>query len=79
MSPLWWRSGPASLRTIRQPLGGGRRAPALGHRSPPFTLAYVDIDEGPRVLATLRGPLPDDDRVVIVGSDEGDIVVEAAR
>lgn len=51
----------------------------VGHRSPPFTLAYVDIDDGPRVLATVRGPVPDDDRVVIVGSDEGDIVVEAAR
>lgn len=49
----------------------------VGHRSPPFTLAYVDLDHGPRVLVRIR---PDVElkggvRVRIIGSDEGDIVV----
>jgi uncharacterized protein len=49
----------------------------VGHRPPPFTLAYVDLDGGPRVLARLQ---PDVElacgiRVQIVGTDEGDVVV----
>ncbi len=41
---------------------------AVGHREPPFTLAQVDLDDGPRVLVT---------RVRIVGTDDGDVVVES--
>lgn len=53
----------------------------VGHRSPPFTLAYVDLDDGPRVLARLR---PDVElacgvRVQIVGTDEGDVVVSPCQ
>lgn len=45
-------------------------------RRPPFALAYVDLDDGPRVLAHLDPPeaLPIDTRVVISGTDLGDLV-----
>lgn len=47
----------------------------------PFALAYVDLDDGPRVLARLSGPdaLPIDTRVRIVGSDAGDLIAEEVR
>ncbi|NYG57186.1 hypothetical protein BJ980_000109 [Nocardioides daedukensis] len=52
---------------------------AVGDRTPPYALAYVDLDEGPRVLAHVRGS----DTAPAVGSRirlvepvEGDVVVE---
>lgn len=53
----------------------------VGHRTPPFTLAYVDLDDGPRVLARLR---PDVELacgalVQITGVDEGDVIVSPRR
>jgi uncharacterized OB-fold protein len=52
----------------------------VGDRPPPFGLAYVDLDEGPRVLAHLAEPavLPPGTRVrvrVTGAGDHGDIVV----
>ncbi|KAA9160099.1 hypothetical protein FPZ12_018580 [Amycolatopsis acidicola] len=51
----------------------------VGTRRPPFGLAYVDLDDGPRVLAHLADAyvLAPGSRVRIVDSDEGDLV--AAR
>jgi uncharacterized OB-fold protein len=56
------------------------RVPVPG-RNPPYGLAYVDLDDGPRILAHVRGhdeaALTPNDRVAIVGtSDEGDPLVE---
>lgn len=50
---------------------------AVGHREPPFTLAQVDLDNGPRVLATVRpsGELPPGTRVEVIGQLDGDVVV----
>lgn len=58
----------------------------VGTRVPPYGLAYVDLDDGPRVLAaTAVGPdgatvaVPVGARVRLVGVGEaGDPVVEAA-
>lgn len=49
----------------------------VGHREPPFTLAQVDLDGGPRVLATLQpgGELAPGTRVEVIGVVEGDVVV----
>jgi uncharacterized OB-fold protein len=46
----------------------------------PFALAYVDLDDGPRVLARLDVPaaLPIDARVRIVRSEVGDLVAARA-
>jgi uncharacterized OB-fold protein len=57
------------------------RVPVPG-RTPPYGLAYVDVDDGPRVLAHVRGPndtaLVPNDRVELVGTtDDGDPEVEA--
>lgn len=52
----------------------------VGRWKPPYALAYVDLDEGPRVLAHLREPatLSAGARVRIVGGDEGgDLIVSA--
>ncbi len=54
------------------------RVPVPG-RTPPFTLAYVDMDDGPRILAHVDGP----DEVLVPGSqatlsgwtEQGDPVV----
>ncbi|MGH9245449.1 MAG: Zn-ribbon domain-containing OB-fold protein [Acidimicrobiales bacterium] len=56
------------------------RVPVPG-RTPPYGLAYVDLDDGPRILAHVRGPhdtaLAPNDRVKLSGtSDEGDPDVE---
>jgi len=56
------------------------RVPTPG-RTPPSGLAYVDIDDGPRILAHVRGPndaaLTPSDRVELSGTtDEGDPEVE---
>lgn len=49
----------------------------IGHRLPPFTLAQVDLHDGPRILARLEptGELAPGTPVQIVGSDDGDVVV----
>ncbi|MFJ9388928.1 Zn-ribbon domain-containing OB-fold protein [Nocardioides sp. NPDC101246] len=46
------------------------------HREPPYTLAYVDLDDGPRVLARLLEPvvLPPGARVGILGTEDGDLI-----
>jgi len=51
----------------------------VGERRPPFGLAYLDLDDGPRVLVHLAEPavLPAGTRVRITGTDRGDLV--AAR
>ncbi len=55
------------------------RIPVPG-RTPPFTLAYVDMDDGPRILAHVVGPdeaLVPGSRVVLSGwNGHGDPVVE---
>ncbi|MEJ2890557.1 Zn-ribbon domain-containing OB-fold protein [Actinomycetospora aeridis] len=50
----------------------------VGHRRPPFGLAYVDVDDGPRLLTHLAEArvLPIGTRVRVTGTDEGDLVVE---
>ena len=50
-------------------------------RTPPYGLAYVDLDGGPRVLAHAAGtePMPVGARVRLLGlSPEGDVEVEEA-
>lgn len=53
-----------------------------GH-TPPYSLAYVDLEDGPRVLAHVAGerePAPIGSRVRLCGaSDEGDLQVEVIR
>lgn len=46
------------------------------HRKPPYSLAYVDLDDGPRVLVRLDEPVALDPgaRVVVIGSDAGDLI-----
>ena len=55
------------------------RIPVPG-RTPPLTLAYVDVDNGPRILAHVDGPdetLAPGSRVVLAGWNEhGDPVVK---
>lgn len=56
------------------------RVPVAG-RVPPYGLAYVDVDDGPRVLAHAPGdvPLEVGSRVRLAGlTAEGDIRVEPA-
>lgn len=50
----------------------------VGARRPPFGLAYVDLDDGPRLLVHLAEPraLPLGTRVRVTGTDDGDLVVE---
>lgn len=49
----------------------------VGDRRPPFTLAYVDLHDGPRVLVLVDadGEPPPGTAVEITGTDGGDIVV----
>jgi hypothetical protein len=51
----------------------------VGTRRPPFGLAYLDLDDGPRVLVHLAEPrtLAPGTRLEITGIDDGDLV--AAR
>ncbi len=53
------------------------RIPVPGRR-PPFALAYVDLDAGPRVLATAPGEhaLPMGTRVRLTDPGSGDVGVE---
>jgi len=56
---------------------------AVGNRTPPYSLAYVDLDAGPRILAHLAGPrdevAPVASRVTLVESADGDPIVEVLR
>lgn len=62
------------------------RIPVPG-RTPPYGLAYVDLDDGPRVLAHVLGdaaaahePVPIGSRVRLAGvSADGDVQVEVLR
>ncbi|MCE3551437.1 OB-fold domain-containing protein [Pseudonocardia sp. RS11V-5] len=47
----------------------------VGTRRPPFGLAYLDLDDGPRVLVHLAEPtvLPLGARLRITGLDDGDL------
>lgn len=53
----------------------------VGRWKPPYALAYVDLDDGPRVLAHLQVPSPlrVGARVRIVGGDEGGDLIVAAE
>jgi len=55
------------------------RIPVPG-RTPPFTLAYVDVDDGPRILTHVAGSdeaLLPGSRVALAGwSEQGDPVVQ---
>jgi len=48
----------------------------VGERRPPFGLAYLDLDDGPRVLVHLADPavVPIGARLRITGTDGGDLV-----
>lgn len=48
------------------------------HRRAPYTLAYVDLDDGPRILARLAAPviLPPGVRVEIIDSIDGDLIAD---
>ena len=62
-----------SFTTVHIPVPG---------REPPYRLAYVDLDDGPRVLAHVRGPesLAAGDRVRLLNpTDDGDVCVEVLR
>jgi uncharacterized OB-fold protein len=51
----------------------------IGDLAPPFVLAYVDIDGGPRVLARIVDAIEvaAGGAVRFVGDDNGDLLVEA--
>jgi uncharacterized protein len=51
----------------------------VGTRRPPFALAYLDLDDGPRVLVHLAEPAvaPIGTRARITHTDDGDLVAEA--
>ena len=50
----------------------------VDHREPPFTIAYVDLDNGPRVLTLVDSErsLSPETRVHLVGELRGDLLVE---
>jgi uncharacterized protein len=52
----------------------------VGNRKPPFALAYIDLDDGPRVLAHLALPesAPIGTRVTVTAVESGDLVAEVA-
>ncbi|WP_181778824.1 Zn-ribbon domain-containing OB-fold protein [Pseudonocardia pini] len=52
----------------------------VGTRKAPFALAYLDLDDGPRVLVHLAEPevVPLGARLRITGMDEGDLLAEVA-
>lgn len=57
------------------------RVPIPG-RTPPYVVAYLDLDGGPRIVAHVTGPLPHaiavGARARIVGTNnEGDVLIEA--
>jgi len=50
----------------------------VGARRPPFGLAYLDLDDGPRLLVHLAEPavVPIGTRLRVTGLDAGDLVAE---
>jgi uncharacterized OB-fold protein len=48
----------------------------VGERRPPFGIAYLDLDDGPRVMVHLAEPavLPLGSRLRITGTDRGDLL-----
>lgn len=51
----------------------------VGERKPPYALAYVDLDDGPRILAHVLGEpvaAPVGSKVRLVAPVDGDVVVE---
>ena len=53
----------------------------VGPLRPPFGLAYLDLDDGPRILVRLAEPrvLPPGTRLRITGTDCGDLVAAEER
>lgn len=53
----------------------------VGERRPPFGLAYLDLDDGPRVLVHLAEPavLAPGTRLRVTGTDRGDLVAEVTQ
>jgi uncharacterized OB-fold protein len=51
----------------------------VGERRPPFALAYLDLDDGPRLLVHMATPdaPPIGGRARITGTDAGDLVATA--
>ncbi|ANH37607.1 hypothetical protein I601_1165 [Nocardioides dokdonensis FR1436] len=53
---------------------------AVGDRTPPYALAYVDLDDGPRILAHVAGAEVSapavESRVRLLAPRDGDVVVE---
>ncbi len=49
----------------------------VGRWTPPYAMAYVDLDDGPRVIAHLQEPRIEKAgaRIRIVGGEEGDLLV----
>ncbi|GAA5050762.1 OB-fold domain-containing protein [Nocardia callitridis] len=49
---------------------------AVGTRRPPFGVAYLDLDDGPRVLVHTDEPtvLAAGTRMAVVGTDDGDLI-----
>lgn len=58
------------------------RVPVPG-RTPPYAMAYVDLDDGPRVLAHVAGPaqrVPVGTKVrLLAQGEQGDVTVEEVR
>ncbi len=52
----------------------------VGRWTPPYAMAYIDLDHGPRVIAHLQEPRIEraGTRVRIVGGEEGDLIVVLA-
>ncbi len=50
----------------------------VGDHKPPFALAYVDLDDGPRILAHLEPPerIAPGTRVAVTGAPGGNLTVE---
>lgn len=48
----------------------------VGRWQPPYTVAYVDLDDGPRVLAHLPAPVRGGTRVRVVSGEEGNLLME---
>lgn len=53
----------------------------VGRWTPPYALAYIDLDAGPRVIAHLQSPeaLRVGTRVRVIGGDEGGDLIVAAE
>lgn len=51
----------------------------IGDLTPPFVLAYFDLDDGPRVLARVTDgvEIPAGGAAQLIGDDNGDLLIEA--